>query len=371
MAKRDYYESLEIDKSASQDEIKKAYRKLAKKYHPDLNKEAGAEEKFKEVQEAYEILSDESKKELYDRYGHAGVDPSAAGGAGGFGGFGFNEFDVGDIFSSFFGGGSRADSNAPRKGEDRFLRMEISFIEAAFGIKRSIILNVDEQCSNCKGSGAENKSDIENCSTCKGSGKIKTQQRTMFGVFETSNTCPYCKGSGKTVKNKCNTCKGEGHVKKKVTVEVDVPAGISSGQQLRISGRGDRGLNGGPNGDLYIEIVVSRHKHFERKDNDVYITIPISYVDAVLGTKVDVPTIHGDVEVEIPAGVQNYQKLRIKGKGIKSLKGSSIGDQYVILDIAVPNKLSKSEKDLYMKLREQEQSKETLFKKFKKTFKLK
>lgn len=374
-AKRDYYEVLGVEKSADQDTIKKAYRTLAKKYHPDINKSPDAVEKFKEVQEAYEILSDESKKSLYDRYGHAGVDPQAAGGfGGGAGGFNFGDFDVGDIFSSFFGGrgGSNSRRNSPMQGDDKYLQMEISFLDAAFGVKKVISLNVDEKCSDCNGTGAKGGSDYETCSQCNGTGTVRSQQRTMFGVFESTTTCPRCNGKGKVIKNKCDTCHGDGYVRKKVNVDVSVPAGINSGQQLRIAGKGERGINGGPNGDLYIEIIVASHKHFTRKANDIYVTIPISYVDATLGCKLDVPTIHGDVTIDVPAGIQNGQQLRIKGKGIKDLRSNTLGDEYVILDIKVPTKLTKEERDIYTKLKGiQEKQGDSIFTKFKKAFKLK
>ena len=372
--KRDYYEVLGVDKSADQDTIKKAYRTLAKKYHPDINKAPEAVEKFKEVQEAYEILSDESKKSLYDRYGHAGVDPQAAGGFDGAGGFNFSDFDVGDIFSSFFGGrgGGSARKNSPMQGDDKYLQMEISFLDAAFGVKKVISINVDEKCSDCSGTGAKGGNDYETCSQCHGSGSVRTQQRTMFGVFESTTTCPKCHGTGKSIKNKCETCHGEGYVRRKVNVDVNVPAGINSGQQLRIAGKGERGINGGPNGDLYIEIIVAPHKHFTRKGNDIYVTVPISYVDATLGCKLDVPTIHGDVTIDVPAGIQNAQQLRIKGKGIKDLRSNVLGDEYVILDIKVPTKISKEERDLYSKLKTiQEKQGDSIFTKFKKAFKLK
>ncbi len=372
--KRDYYEVLGVSKDADADTIKKAYRTLAKKYHPDINKSPDAPEKFKEVQEAYEVLSDETKKNLYDRYGHAGVDPNASSNmGGGFGGFNFNGFDVGDIFSSFFGGNSRqARSNGPMQGEDKYLRMEISFLEAAFGVKKVISLTVDEKCVSCKGTGAKDGTELETCSSCHGTGTVRTQQKTMFGTFESTTTCPYCKGKGKTIKTKCPDCKGDGYIRKKVNVDINVPAGIQSGQQLRISGKGEKGINGGPNGDLYVEIVVAKHKYFERQNNDVYVNVPISYVDAALGCKIDVPTIHGDVKVEVPAGIQNGQKLRIKGKGIKDLRSTNMGDEYIILDIQVPSKLSKDEKDLYMKLKDlQEKQGESIFEKFKKAFKSK
>lgn len=372
--KRDYYEVLGVSKDADADTIKKAYRTLAKKYHPDINKSPDAPEKFKEVQEAYEVLSDETKKNLYDRYGHAGVDPNASSNmGGGFGGFNFNGFDVNDIFSSFFGGGSRQTrSNGPMQGEDKYLRLDISFLEAAFGVKKVISLNIDEKCVSCKGTGAKDGTDFETCSSCHGSGTVRTQQRTMFGTFESTSTCPYCKGKGKVIKNKCPDCKGEGYIRKKVNVDINVPSGIQTGQQLRISGKGEKGINGGPNGDLYVEIVVAKHKYFERQNNDVYVNIPISYVDAALGCKIDVPTIHGDVKVEVPAGIQNGQKLRIKGKGIKDLRSSNMGDEYIVLDIQVPSKLTKEEKDLYTKLRILEKKQgDSIFEKFKKAFKSK
>ena len=369
--KRDYYEVLGVNKDADADTIKKAYRSLAKKYHPDINKSADAPEKFKEVQEAYEVLSDETKKNLYDRYGHAGVDPNASSGmGGGFGGFNFNEFDVGDIFSSFFGGGARKSrQTGPMQGEDKYLQMEISFLDAAFGVKKVISLTVDERCSSCSGTGAKNGTELETCATCHGSGSVRTQQRTMFGTFESNTTCPYCNGKGKVIKTKCDACHGEGYTRKKVNVDVNVPAGINTGQQLRITGKGEKGINGGPNGDLYVEIIVSKHKYFERQNNDVYVNIPISYVDAALGCKIDVPTIHGDVKVDVPGGIQNGQKLRIKGKGIKDLRSSNMGDEYIILDIKVPSKLSKEEKELYQKLKNIETKQGgSIFDKFKKAF---
>ena len=371
--KRDYYEVLGVSKDADADTIKKAYRSLAKKYHPDINKSADAPEKFKEVQEAYEVLSDETKKNLYDRYGHAGVDPNASSNmGGGFGGFNFNDFDVGDIFSSFFGGGKKTRNTGPMQGEDKYLQMEISFLDAAFGVKKVISLTVDERCPTCQGTGAKNGTDLETCSSCHGTGTVRTQQRTMFGTFESTSTCPYCKGKGKVVKNKCDDCKGEGYVRKKVNVDVNVPAGINSGQQLRITGKGEKGINGGPNGDLYVEIIVAKHKYFQRQNNDVYVNVPISYVDAALGCKIDVPTIHGDVKIEVPSGIQNGQQLRIKGKGIKDLRSTNIGDEYVILDIKVPSKLSKDEKELYQKLKVLESKQgDSIFEKFKKAFKVK
>ncbi len=295
--KRDYYEVLGVSKSATDDEIKKAYRKLAKKYHPDVNKEPGAEEKFKEVNEAYEVLSDAQKRANYDQFGFAGVDPSAGGFGGfssGFGSAGFD--DLNDIFSSFFGGGmggfgstgGRRASNAPRKGDDKLMRLNISFMDACFGKTETIKLAVDEQCPDCKGSGAASPSDIETCQTCRGSGTVIQQQRTAFGVFQTQAACPDCKGTGKKIRKVCPHCGGKGYERKNTEVEVNIPAGISSGQQLRVQGKGERGYNGGPNGDLYIEVYVQPHERFEREGKNIYLEIPVSAVDATLGCSIDV-----------------------------------------------------------------------------------
>ncbi|MEA4820895.1 MAG: molecular chaperone DnaJ [Erysipelotrichales bacterium] len=381
--KRDFYEVLEISKNATQDEIKKAYRKLAKKYHPDINKEPGAEEKFKEIQEAYDILSDDSKKQLYDQYGHAGVDPQAAGaqgsGFGGFGGFGgfnqdFGGVDLGDIFNSFFGGGTTRNSSSrragPTKGSDKFMQLRIDFMDSVLGKNTEITINLDTMCPHCHGTGAENPSDVVTCSRCNGSGTVNATQNTPFGTIRTQTTCPECHGSGKTIKHKCNECGGQGFVRKRTKVDVKIPAGIASGQQLRISGKGERGTSGGPNGDLYIEIIVNPHSVFKRDGRNIHIDVPISFTDAALGCKIDVPTVYGDVELKIPEGIQDSQILRIKGKGFKDIRGSEYGDQYVHVQIKTPSKLSKEEKDLYEKLRDiEKKGSESIFDKFKKAFK--
>lgn len=375
MAKRDYYEVLGIDKSASEDEIKKAYRKLAKKYHPDVNKEKDAEEKFKEVNEAYEVLSDSNKKAIYDQYGHAGLENGGMG--GGFGGFSGGFDDLGDIFSSVFGsgfsdfgfGGSRSSrQSGPIKGDNRYMQIEIEFLEAVKGTKKTISISVDRTCEKCNGTGAKSSSDIETCSTCKGSGKVTRQQRTMFGVMQTVGECPNCNGTGRKIKVRCPECNGKGYNNKKEQVEVNIPAGINSGQQVRLQGYGERGINGGPNGDLYLEILVKPHKFFVRDGMDIYIEIPVSSVDATLGCKIDVPTCNGDVSLTIPAGCQPGQKLRLQGYGVKSLRGNSVGDQYVQVKVEIPTKLSKEEKDLYLKLQGKDSS-ESVFKKFKNKFK--
>ena len=367
--KRDYYEVLGLSKGASDQEIKKAYRKMAKKYHPDINKEPGAEAKFKEVNEAYEVLSDPQKKATYDQFGHAGLD-----GAQGFGGGqGFGDFgDFGDIFGSFFGGGfgggsGRRQSSGPRKGNDRFMQMRIDFMDAIFGKTESITIDVDEQCDECLGSGAKTKADIKSCSRCGGTGSVTTQQRTPFGVFQSQSVCPDCNGTGKTIANKCPKCHGKGYEHKRVKLDIKIPAGIQSGQQVRVANKGERGINGGPNGDLYIEILVTRHKQFVRDGNDIRISVPISSLDATLGCKIDVPTVYGDVELTIPAGTQYGQQFRLKGKGVKSPRGA-IGDQYVEVTVEIPKKLSREEKELYEKIRNRKDH-ESPFERFKNAFK--
>ncbi|QIK70261.1 molecular chaperone DnaJ [Erysipelothrix sp. HDW6C] len=373
MAKKDYYEVLGISKSATEQEVKKAYRQLAKKYHPDVNKEDGADAKFKEVQEAYEVLSDQTKRSTYDQYGHAAFDQNGGtgGGAGGFGGFGggagFDDF--GDIFSSFFGGGqqSRRNPNAPQQGQDRFMNMKIDFMDAVFGAEKTITLHVDEQCTVCHGSGAFSKDDIHTCQRCNGTGQTVTQQRTPFGTFQSAAVCPDCGGSGKTISKKCTECHGKGYNSKKVNVDIKIPAGIVSGQQLRVSGKGERGANGGPNGDLFIEIIVGTHKYFKREGNDINIQIPLSVVDATLGTEIDVPTVHGDVTLTIPAGTQPNTKFRLREKGVKDLRSGRMGDQYVEVKLEVPTKISREQREIYETLRETKG--ESVFDRFKKAFK--
>ncbi len=374
--KRDFYEVLGVDKNTSQDDIKKAYRTLAKKYHPDINKEPGAEAKFKEVQEAYDVLSDEKKKQLYDQFGHAGVDPQAAGNPEGFGGFGgggdFN-INLGDIFNSFFGGGPResnARRNGPTKGEDKFYQMKISFMDSVNGKSTEISINQDVDCSVCHGSGAKTPNDIETCSRCRGTGTITSQTRTPFGVFQNQSVCPECGGQGKKIKAKCSHCEGKGFERVKTTIDLKIPAGINSQQQLRVPGKGGRGANGGPNGDLYVEIIVADDPIFKRSGLDIYVEIDISFPDAVLGCTLDIPTVYGDVEFKVPEGTSDGQKFRIKGKGIKELRGTSMGDQYIVVNVKTPTKLSKEEKELYEKLRNIEKNNgNSLFSKFRKAFK--
>ena len=374
--KRDYYEVLGLSKGASEDEIKKAYRSLAKKYHPDVNKEADAEEKFKEINEAYEVLSDPEKKATYDQFGFSGMGQGGFGDfSSGFGGFG----DINDIFSSFFGGDtmggfssrySRRDPSGPTRGQDRYMRLTIPFLDACFGVKETINIDYDEKCDKCGGSGAESPSDIETCTTCGGSGQVLKQQRTAFGIFQTQGACPDCNGRGKKIKKICPACRGKGHNRKNTDVDIDIPAGINSGQSLRVQGKGEAGSNGGPNGDLYIEVMVERHPKFEREGNTIYLDIPISAVDATLGTNIDIPTIHGDVNMKIPSGTQSGKQLRLKGKGVPDLRTKRNGDQIVTIEVKVDEDLSKREKELYKELQELQGTKkgESVWTRFKKNF---
>ena len=374
--KRDYYEVLGLSKNASADDIKKAYRKLAKQYHPDVNKAPDAEAKFKEINEAYEVLSDPQKKATYDQFGHSGMDGFSQGFSGGFGGM--NMDDLGDIFSSFMGGmgsgfsgfnfgGSSSRRTGPMKGENRYMSMDIDFLDAVHGVDKLVNLSVEKKCEYCDGTGAASRSDIETCSTCRGSGRFMRQSRTPFGVIQQQTSCPDCKGTGKRIKKICPHCGGNGYNTVKEQVEVSIPAGISSGQQVRLSGYGERGSNGGPNGDLYIEIRVRPHKYFRREGNNIHISVPISAVDATLGTTVDVPTAPGDVELTIPAGTQPGQQLRLRGYGIKDLRSNSMGDQIVDVQVEIPKKLSREEKELYETLAKRK--KESVFDRFKKNFK--
>ncbi len=379
--KRDYYEVLGVSKSASDDEIKKAYRSLAKKYHPDVNKAPDAEAKFKEINEAYEVLGDAKKRQTYDQFGFAGMDGSNPN--GGFNGFsqgtgGFD--DLNDIFSSFFGGGGMGGmggqeqyssrSNQPRKGQDRYMKMNVSFMDACFGKTESINLTVDEQCPQCKGTGAANPEDVQTCPTCHGSGTVITQQRTAFGVFRSQGVCPECHGTGHKIKHLCPRCGGNGYEHKRVSVDVKIPAGIAGGQQLRVSGKGERGENGGPNGDLYIEINVLPHEKFIRDGKNILLDIPVSAVDATLGISVDVPTIRGEVSMKIPAGTQDGTQLRLKEQGVPDIRGGKNGDQLVRIKIEVDRKLTSKEKELYRQLQmlQGEGGKENIFSRFKRNF---
>ena len=354
--KRDFYEVLGVDRSASDDELKKAYRKAAKKYHPDLNPgDKEAEARFKEVNEAYEILSDQEKRSRYDQFGHAGVDPnySAGGyGGGGFGGGfgGFGDFgDIGDIFSSIFGGGfggGRANPNAPRRGGDVTTSVTISFEEAAKGCKKKVKVTSIDGCTDCHGTGAADGTTPKSCPTCHGTGHVKVVQRTPFGQMQTQRPCDQCRGSGKIIEKPCRTCGGKGKVRRTREEEINIPAGIDDSQILVVRGKGDAGVNGGPAGDLNISVNVRPHPVFERDGTDVYCEIPITFVQAALGAEIQVPTLDGKANLKIREGTQPGDKFRLKGKGIVRTNSTYRGDQYVIITVEVPKDLTKAQKEI-------------------------
>ncbi len=351
--KKDYYEVLGVSKNATDAEIKSAFRKLAKKYHPDVSKEENAAEKFKEAQEAYAVLSDKDKRSKYDQFGHAAFD-----GNGGFGGAGFSGFqdvDLSDIFgeifgngfgfggSSFFNGGAARKANRKEKGPDISVIFEMDFEEAAFGTETKVELNIDDNCPDCDGRGGRG---VETCSECGGSGYVRREQRSILGAFVSQSPCPKCDGTGETFKKKCDTCHGTGKKKAKKTIKVKVPAGVDTGDHLRVPGKGPAGNNGGPNGDVYIEIKVKAHPLFKREGENLYLTLPLTIAEAALGCKKEVPTLEGNVILSIPAGSQSGEKHRIKGKGLKSPARRGTGDLYVILKVITPTKLNRKQKKL-------------------------
>ena len=372
MNKRDYYEVLGVSKTASQDEIKSAFRKLAKKYHPDVSKEPDAAEKFKEAQEAYAILSDESKRKQYDQFGHAAFQNGGYSSAD----FNWDDFDWGDILGDLFGGGfsssfrsafgGRTNSNRAQKGSDILTCMNITFDEAVTGCKKSINVTLEDKCDTCSGKGGKGE---KKCPECNGSGTVNRQQATIFGTFMTRSTCSNCDGKGVVFEEKCRDCHGTGRIKTTKNIEVKVPAGIDSGNQLRVAGKGEAGYNGGPNGDIYIEFHVSSHPIFERNENDIYLSLPITLTDAVLGNKIDVPTLTGSVKLTIPAGSSTGDKHRIKGKGIADVNTGKPGDMYIVLNVIIPKKLSKEQKKLFESLKSTELDNSEEFKKIRKYLK--
>lgn len=355
--KRDYYEVLGVGRGASDDEIKKAYRKLAKKYHPDLNPDnAEAEKNFKEVNEAYEVLSDANKKARYDQFGFAGVDPNYGAGAGGGGGFGgFTDFDfgdLGDIFGSFFGGGfggGRAQRNGPQRGESIRVGVTVSFEEAAFGCEKEVTVERVDQCPTCKGSGCAEGTTPEVCTQCGGSGQVQQRRQTPMGVFATTTTCPKCGGRGKIIHTPCKDCGGTGQQRKRKTIQVNIPAGIDNGQTISLRGQGSAGKNGGPAGDLLITVTVRPHQLFRREGNDVLCDAPVTFTQAVLGGEMEIPTIDGKVKYDIPEGTQTGTTFRLRGKGIPNLNGRGRGDQYVTVYIETPRNLNREQKDALKK----------------------
>jgi molecular chaperone DnaJ len=340
MSKRDYYEVLGLDKNASGDEVKKAYRKLARQYHPDVNKEADAETKFKEVKDAYETLSDPQKKAHYDQFGHTDPNQGFGGGGADFGGFG-------DIFDMFFGGGGgRRNPNAPRQGNDLQYGLRLSFEEAVFGKDTEIQIPTEESCGTCHGSGAKPGTKPETCSHCKGSGQLNVEQNTPFGRIVNRRVCNHCSGTGKIIKEKCNTCHGAGKVRKNKKISIKVPAGVDNGQQIRMAGHGEPGANGGPAGDLYVVFQVAEHEFFERDGDDIYCEMPLTFIQVALGDEIEVPTLYGKVKLKIPAGTQTGTNFRLRGKGVKNVHGRGQGDQHIQVKVITPKNLTEKQKQL-------------------------
>ncbi len=378
--KRDYYEVLGVDKSAGASEIKKAYYKLAKKYHPDVNPgDAEAEKMFKEINEAYAVLSDEDKKAKYDQFGHAAFENGGAGGGYGAGFEGFGDF--GDIFSSFFGGGfggfgggGSNRRNAPTRGDDVYVRITLTFEEAVRGCKKDITYGRVQKCADCSGSGAKKGTSAETCRKCGGSGQVRVQQRTMLGMMQTTRTCDECRGSGKIIKEPCTNCRGTGYVKISKTVSVTIPAGIDNDNNISLRGMGNEGRNGGPAGDLIISVTVKPHSVFERDGSDVYCEVPINYWEAVLGDEIEIPTLEGKEKFNIPEGTQTGTTFTLKGKGITRVNTSSRGNLYIIVKVDVPKNPNAKQRELLTQLAESygdkvKSKKDSFFKKFTDIFK--
>ena len=376
MAKRDYYDVLGVDRSATDAEIKSAFRKKAKEYHPDLNKAPDAAEKFKEVQEAYDVLSNESKRKTYDQFGHAAFEQ---GGGTGFGGnyqggfnsssFGFDDIDLGDIFSNVFGQGfgfGSRKSNRPSKGKDILYRINISLEDAIFGGDKDIRIEMYDTCKDCNGKGGDNP---KRCPECGGSGKVTRNQNTMFGTIQTTTTCDECSGTGKSFEHKCTACKGTGSVWTKKTITVTIPKGVDTGSKVRIKGKGEPGRNGGENGDIYVEFIVEEHDIYKRDGNDLYMEVPINISEAALGCDKDIEIPGSVITLTIPEGSQNLDKLRVKGKGVPYTNSSKCGDLYIVLNVVVPTKLNKKQKELFKELSKTELDGDGIIKRFLKMFK--
>jgi len=379
MAKRDYYEVLGVSKTATDQEIKRAYRKLAKQYHPDVATGHDAEEKFKEVGEAYEVLSDGDKRAAYDRYGHAATDgnfgggnPFGGGGFGGAGGFGGFEDIFGSMFGGAFGGGGggRANPNGPQRGQDLAKAVTLTFEEAVFGATKEVTLNREEECVKCGGSGARSKDDVKTCTRCSGTGRIVEVQNTILGRMQTQTTCPTCDGTGKEITHKCDACYGRGTTNKTKTIEVKIPAGVDDGQRLRVGGQGEAGRNGGPAGDLYVQFRVLNHNFYERDGADLHCEMPITFTQATLGDEIEVPLLDGKkVALTIPAGTQPGAVLRMRGKGIKILNREAFGDIYVNIKVVVPKKVTARQRELLEEFDQLEDKTDSVWKKFKKALK--
>jgi molecular chaperone DnaJ len=370
MSKRDYYEVLGVKKDASAEEIKKAYRRLARQYHPDVNKAPDAEAKFKEAKEAYDVLSDDQKRAAYDRFGH--VDPNQGmGGGGGFTGADFGGF--GDLFEMFFGGGQRRNPNAPQRGSDLQYTLTIEFKEAVFGKETDIHIPRTETCDTCRGTGARPGTRPETCSTCRGSGQQEIVQNTAFGRIVNRRVCPTCNGQGQIVREKCGNCHGSGKVKKQRTIHIKIPAGVDDGAQLRVSGEGEAGTRGGPPGDLYVVIRVKPHEFFEREGDDIYCEVPLTFPQAALGDEIEIPTLTEKVKLKIPAGTQTGTYFRLKGKGVPRLRGYGQGDQHVKVVVVTPTSLNEEQKELLREFarlsgEHTHEQQQTIFERMKKAF---
>ena len=354
-SKRDYYEVLGVDRSADESAIKRAYRSLAKKYHPDVNPgDKEAEQKFKEVNEAYAVLSDSEKKAKYDQFGHAAFEAGGGGGYGGFGGFGDMDFDISDIFSSFFGGGMGGSSarRGPVRGEDITVRLTLSFEEAVFGVKKEISYQRIQKCAECSGSGAAKGTSPKTCPTCGGSGRIRVQQRTPLGIMQTQKACDACRGTGKIVEKPCESCRGNGYVRVTKKLDVSIPAGIDDGQRVVLSGQGSEGREGGPAGDLYIYVNVRPHAVFERDGYDIYCEVPISFTEAALGAEIDIPTLEGTEMYQIKEGTQTGTTFTIRDKGVPVVNSKRRGSLHITVKVEVPKSLNSEQKDLLRKFAE-------------------
>ena len=350
MEKRDYYEVLGVSKNATDDEIKSAFRKLAKKYHPDINKDPDAPAKFKEAQEAYAVLSDKDKRSKYDQFGHSAFDNMQGG--FGAGGFDFSDFDInlddilGNVFGSGFGYSGRG-RNRKTRGSDLLKEVRLTFEEAVFGCEKDLKIDVNEKCPECNGEGGFDKT---TCSNCHGTGTVTSEQRTLFGTFMTKSTCSVCGGSGNTFKRKCTKCHGDGRIRQNKTVTVKIPSGIDNGMRLRLSGKGEASPNGGENGDLYLEFSVTNHEYFERNGDDIILEVPLNIAEAALGCKKDIRTISSLITLAVPAGTETGDKQRIKGKGIKNSSTGNQGDMYIVFKVVTPTRLSKEQRYLFEQL---------------------
>jgi molecular chaperone DnaJ len=380
-SKRDYYEILGLSKGAAEQEIKKAYRKLSKQYHPDINQEAGAEEKFKEVSEAYEILSDPQKRAAYDQYGFAGTDPNYSGGGfSGFGSQGFSGFSSSgfggfeDIFESFFGGGGRNSySNTAKAGADLQYSVNLTFEEAVFGIEKEIKYTREDKCHTCLGSGAKPGTNPITCLKCHGTGQINIERQTPLGRMVSQQVCNICQGTGKEIKEKCPTCHGTGHKSRQHKVKVNIPAGVESGQQMRLQNQGEIGSNGGPYGDLYVIFRVAESDIFKRDGSEIFYELPLNFAQVALGDEIAVPTVHGEVKLKIPAGTQTGTNFRLRGKGAPKLRGSNNGDEHVVVKVMTPKNLNQKQKEILREFAKisgykhpNENKNESFFDKFKK-----